>query len=229
MSARIRFTGIPLLLAGCLAVAGVAMADGLTEVLRGAREVNRTARQTTALYKEARSVVVPVIAPRTDSVAIDPERVILYSAAWCGYCTQARKFMQSRQVAFVEYDIEQSPRGYADYRALNGSGVPILLIGDQRLSGWSASSFDQMYARFKSGKGSSAVAKASGGKPATSVGDVVVAKIANVPIYSSPEKASVMTLLAKGEEVVVLQQQEGDFIQVQAAAGVGYVDRRLVK
>jgi glutaredoxin len=213
------------------------VASDLGDVLRGAREVNRTTRETKALYKEVQSIAVPVIAQRHDTLTTDKERVIFYSASWCGYCNQARKYMRSRQVAFVEYDIDSSPRGYADYRALNGTGVPILLLGDQRLNGWGATRFDQMYERFKSAAAQAGASDAASGvghrMPKTSssgmdVGSVLVAKISNVAMYSSTAQSAVVARLAKGEEVVVLQLPEDDLIKVQSATGVGYVDRRLV-
>ncbi|HEY6642170.1 glutaredoxin family protein [Povalibacter sp.] len=223
-----------------LVVSSSALADGISDVLRSVRDVNRTARQGTDLYKEVKSIAVPVIAARQDPMEIDPNRVVFYSATWCGYCTRARKFMQSRQVAFVEYDIEQSPRGYADYRALKGTGVPILLVGDQRMNGWSASQFDQMLKKFKAASaqtengGAKSPSKESTGSGSAvaepTVGDVLVTKISNVPLFSSATKdADIVAKLAKDEELVALQTPVGDFVEVQAAGGIGYVDKRMVK
>ena len=214
------------------------IASDLGDVLRGARDLNRTTRETKALYKDVQSIIVPVVTQRQDKLATDKDRVVFYSASWCGYCKQARSFMRSRQVAFVEYDIETSPQGYADYRALNGTGVPILLVGDQRLNGWEASRFDQMYRQFKSSQAQAAAGATSsqsmGGSGGAvrslfEAGVVVAAKIANVPIYSSSAQDSIAARLTKGEEVVVLQSTEGDLAKVQSAAAVGYVDRRMVR
>jgi len=72
-------------------------------------------------------------------------RVVMYSTSWCGYCKQAAKHFRKNNIPFVEYDIEKSERGAKEYKKLNGRGVPIILIGDQRMNGFNASSFDSIY------------------------------------------------------------------------------------
>lgn len=66
------------------------------------------------------------------------EPVVMYSATWCGVCRQAKSFLQSRGVAFSEYDIETTRKGREDYRRLRGTGVPIILVGEQRMNGFHA-------------------------------------------------------------------------------------------
>jgi glutaredoxin len=66
------------------------------------------------------------------------QRVMVYSAVWCGVCTRAKAFLKSRAVPFTEYDIETSRKGREDYRRLQGTGVPIILVGDERMNGFSA-------------------------------------------------------------------------------------------
>lgn len=64
--------------------------------------------------------------------------VVMYSATWCGVCRKAKAYLQSRGVAFSEYDIETSRKGQEDYRRLRGTGVPIILVGEQRMNGFNA-------------------------------------------------------------------------------------------
>ena len=209
-------------------------ADSIRDALRSVQNASRTARDGVATYKSVRSIAVPVIAKRTDSVAVNPNQVVLYSTARCGYCVQARKHMRSRQVDFVEFDIEQDTRGYADYQALNGRGVPILLLGQERMNGWDASGFDRMFKVFKESSPPVGNTASTGGRTVTaadaaSVGDVLVAKIDNVALYADPAvEAQIVARLKKGEELVALGKADGNRIEVQAAFGVGYVDARLV-
>lgn len=72
-------------------------------------------------------------------------RVILYSTSWCGYCKQARQYFRSNNIPFTEYDVETSARGKRDYAALGGNGVPIILVGNRRLNGFSIAAFEQIY------------------------------------------------------------------------------------
>ncbi|GAB6044050.1 glutaredoxin domain-containing protein [Endothiovibrio diazotrophicus] len=65
--------------------------------------------------------------------------VVMYSAAWCGVCKRARAFMTAKHIPFREYDIEKTAKGKRDYQRLNGKGVPLILVGEQRMSGFSGS------------------------------------------------------------------------------------------
>ena len=73
------------------------------------------------------------------------ENVILYSAVWCGYCTKARNYFNANDVPFKEYDIEKTDKGRRDYKRLKAKGVPVILVGNQRLNGFSTASFNKIY------------------------------------------------------------------------------------
>lgn len=73
------------------------------------------------------------------------EQVVMYSASWCGYCNKARSYFNSHGVAFSEYDIETSAKGQQDYARLGAHGVPVILVGNQRLNGFSAEAFESIY------------------------------------------------------------------------------------
>ena len=73
--------------------------------------------------------------------------VVMYSAVWCGYCKKARQYFAANDIPFKEYDVEKSRKGKRDFKKLKAKGVPVILVGDQRLNGFSASSFRQIYDR----------------------------------------------------------------------------------
>ena len=73
------------------------------------------------------------------------EQVVMYSASWCGYCNKARSYFNSHGVAFSEYDIETSAKGQQDYARLGAHGVPVIVVGNQRLNGFSAQAFESIY------------------------------------------------------------------------------------
>ena len=67
----------------------------------------------------------------------NPEnKVVLYSAKWCGYCDRARSLLTRAKVSFHEYDIESSEKHYRAFEALGGRGVPLLLVNGKIISGW---------------------------------------------------------------------------------------------
>lgn len=56
-------------------------------------------------------------------------QLILYSAAWCRDCREAKRFLQKHGVAFTEIDIERTP-GAADevLRNVGKRAIPQLVI-----------------------------------------------------------------------------------------------------
>jgi glutaredoxin len=62
--------------------------------------------------------------------------VVMYTTSWCGYCKKAKAWMIKNKVPFKEYDIETSAQNKANYKKAGGSGVPLIFIGQNRLSGW---------------------------------------------------------------------------------------------
>jgi len=73
------------------------------------------------------------------------KRVVMYSAEWCGVCKTARRYFEDNNIAFMEYDIDKDEQAKADFKKLNGRGVPIILVGKKRLNGFNVASFKQVY------------------------------------------------------------------------------------
>jgi glutaredoxin len=71
--------------------------------------------------------------------------VVMFSAEWCGYCRKARHYLQANGVAFRERDVEKDPAARREYDRLGGSGLPLILVGDQRLRGFSEEGFRRLY------------------------------------------------------------------------------------
>ncbi len=71
--------------------------------------------------------------------------VVMYSTSWCGYCKKAARHFRQKKIPFTEYDIEKSAKAANEYKKLRGRGVPIILIGDRRMNGFNASTFDSIY------------------------------------------------------------------------------------
>ena len=70
--------------------------------------------------------------------------VTVYSTTWCGVCVKAKKWLKANRIKFREYDVETSKKGKRDYKNLKGRGVPIILVGQQRMNGFSPSRMRQM-------------------------------------------------------------------------------------
>jgi glutaredoxin len=74
-------------------------------------------------------------------------RVVMYSATWCGVCRKAKRYFEAENIPYTEYDVETSAKGKRDYRRLGARGVPVILVGGQRLNGFSPAMFERIYRR----------------------------------------------------------------------------------
>lgn len=70
--------------------------------------------------------------------------VVMYSTQWCPYCRKAHAYFKRHQISYVDYDIEASAQNLANFRALNGRGVPLITVGDKRMQGFSPKSFEDL-------------------------------------------------------------------------------------
>jgi glutaredoxin len=124
-----------LLLSASHASAGIySWTDGSGKVHFGDRPpTGREADQITVRVNTFASP--PAISP-TGDITDAKGKVVLYTTQRCGYCRKARRFLDREDIPYTEYDVETSKKGKRDYEKLNGRGVPIILVGDQRMNGF---------------------------------------------------------------------------------------------
>ena len=72
--------------------------------------------------------------------------VKMYATSWCPYCAKARAYFARRGIAYVEIDIEKSREGRAEYDRLGARGIPVILVGPQRMNGFSEARLSQLLA-----------------------------------------------------------------------------------
>ena len=65
--------------------------------------------------------------------------VVMYATPTCGYCQRARAFFKHHKIRFVERDITTSKEARRKFKALNGRGVPLIVIGNTKISGFNVS------------------------------------------------------------------------------------------
>lgn len=73
-------------------------------------------------------------------------QVVLFSTSVCPYCKQARTLLRDKNVAFVDYVIDESDDANAKFKQLGGVGVPLLYIGDRSISGFRESAINDALA-----------------------------------------------------------------------------------
>lgn len=71
-------------------------------------------------------------------------QVILYTTSWCPYCKMAREFFTSRNIDFIEYDIEKDGEAAARKQRLDGkNGVPFAIVNGRQIHGYSQSAYEE--------------------------------------------------------------------------------------
>jgi glutaredoxin-like YruB-family protein len=63
--------------------------------------------------------------------------VEIYVTDWCGYCKQAQDYLKSRGIPYVAYNIEKDSAAKRRHKELGGRGVPLIIIGSNKMSGFS--------------------------------------------------------------------------------------------
>ncbi len=66
-------------------------------------------------------------------------RITLYSSSGCCHCRQLKAWLKQHELPFREFDIQRNARAFKDFHRLGGRGVPLLLVGGQKIQGFNAS------------------------------------------------------------------------------------------
>lgn len=74
------------------------------------------------------------------------KKVVIYTTSWCGYCKKAKKYFGSKRIRYTEKNIEKSKIAKMEFDKLGGKGVPVILVGKKRMSGFSEAGFERIYA-----------------------------------------------------------------------------------
>jgi len=77
-----------------------------------------------------------LLVSRPDFAAQHVEPVVMYSTEWCGNCKMTRAYLRENNIPFFEYDVDKSPEGQRQFKALQGNGVPLLLVKNNVLRGF---------------------------------------------------------------------------------------------
>ncbi len=71
-------------------------------------------------------------------------KIEVYGTSWCPYCRDARNFFRSAGIPFEDYDLETDKDARERRGKLGGSGVPVIIIGDQVVHGFSQEHIEEI-------------------------------------------------------------------------------------
>ncbi|BBA36114.1 glutaredoxin-like protein, YruB [Methylocaldum marinum] len=74
-------------------------------------------------------------------------KVTIFTTEWCGVCRKAKSYMASQGIAFDEFDIEKSRSARSRFDKLGARGVPVILVGKEKMTGFSAGKLKAMLDR----------------------------------------------------------------------------------
>ncbi len=89
------------------------------------------------------SSVHGLLVARPDFAALHTEPVVMYGTDWCGNCKMTRAYLRKNNIPFFEYDVEKSPEGQRQFKALQGNGVPLLLVNNNVLRGFNPQAIER--------------------------------------------------------------------------------------
>jgi glutaredoxin len=88
-----------------------------------------------------------------------PNNIILFSASWCGVCTQARRWFNNKGIPFVEKDVEKAKGARREMHELAKkagvdpsqlTGVPVIWIKGKLLMGFNPQTIERLLANLSS-------------------------------------------------------------------------------
>ena len=97
--------------------------------------------------KNAVNINVRTAAPTATPEPAVPPQVLIYTTTWCPICRKAKAYFAENNIEYIEYDVENDEKGKADFASMEGTGVPIILIGEQRMNGFSSIRFQSLFDR----------------------------------------------------------------------------------
>lgn len=103
--------------------------------------INRTTEQVNVRIN---TYTAPAEITHNTFASTSKDKVVLYTTQRCGYCKKAKQYLAQNRIRFTEYDVETSNKGKRDFKKLRGKAVPVILVGKQRMNGFTASSMASM-------------------------------------------------------------------------------------
>jgi len=81
---------------------------------------------------------------RARTAEADRHKVVMYTTSHCPACKAAKQYLAQKGVSYREIDVEQSPEGAQAFQKLGGRGVPLILVGDKKMEGFSPQALDAL-------------------------------------------------------------------------------------
>ena len=88
---------------------------------------------------------VPCNAAPSGAAHHAPE-IVMYVMPGCGYCKQARAYLEQRGFKWSEKDITTSEAANTEFKQKGGVGTPLILVDGSAVQGFNAGRMDEVLA-----------------------------------------------------------------------------------
>lgn len=72
-------------------------------------------------------------------------RIILYSNSTCVYCKKTKELLNFYNLDYLTYEIDKSQEAKEQFEKMNSDTVPVLLIGDKKINGFSEAAMKDIF------------------------------------------------------------------------------------
>lgn len=131
-----------LMVAAALPARPASLEDTFRAHLDRLRAAGRTVREA-PLALGQRELTRPVMHRRVDDLPLGRDQYVAFVAPGCRSCDVAVRELRGKGMEVAVLDIARSATAREAFAHVGGQGVPTLLVGNYRLSGYSQKAFNQ--------------------------------------------------------------------------------------
>ncbi len=91
---------------------------------------------------ETQATLAALTAQRAGGGPAGAKKVVMYTTSHCPACVMAKQYFAKKGVPYEEIDVERSEQGREAFQKLGGRGVPLIMVGTQRMEGFSSQAID---------------------------------------------------------------------------------------
>ncbi|MCD1146755.1 glutaredoxin family protein [Peptoniphilus sp. KCTC 25270] len=75
------------------------------------------------------------------------DKAIIYTSNTCPYCTMAKDYFDSKNVEYVEKNVQTDAVAREELMSKGYTGVPVIVIGDEEIVGFDKARLDKLISK----------------------------------------------------------------------------------